>query len=144
MAAGTRTILAAEEPRARRRRLAAGVLADYRIGVGRPGALLRRRARADSDVLGDLFDDLDHRGPAGGFSAVDDGVAGAAHEPGAGKDSRIGYAGVDPGPDLSRLRAAGRRPGASDRADPDRGGDFFDLVHADRSGICGRVADALG
>src|SRR3954452_1783828 len=107
MAAGVGTILAAEEPGVGCGRLAAGVLADYRIGVGRPGALLRRRVGADGDVLGDLFDDLDHRGPAGRVFAVDDGVAGAAHQPGAGKDSRVGYAGVDPGTDLSRLRAAG-------------------------------------
>src|SRR3954464_9029464 len=106
MAAGAGTILAAEEPGVGRGRLAAGVLADYRIGVGRPGALLRRRAGADGDVLGDFFDDLDHRGPAGRVSALDDGVACAAHEPGAGKDPRIGYAGVDSGSDLPRVRAA--------------------------------------
>ena len=73
------------------------------------GRFYLRRAGADRDVLGDLLDDLDHRRPARGLSALDAGLARAAHQHGARQDSRLGHTGLDPGTDLSVLRSAGRR-----------------------------------
>ena len=113
-------------------------------GLERSRPLLLRVAGADGDVLRDLLDDLDHRGPPRRLSALDDGLARAAHQPGAGQDPGLGHTGVDPGPDLSLLRAAGRsRDRSSLDLIPIAAAIFLISLHPDRPRLRDRLADGI-
>ena len=115
-----------------------------RLRLQRPGALLFRRAGADRDVLRHLLHHLHHRRSPRRFPALHAGLARAPHQHGAGQDPGRRHAGLDSGPHLSGLRAAGRRRSHP----PARAGSggrrhFSDFLHAHRPGFCDRLENGV-
>src|ERR1017187_2633144 len=143
MAARVGALLETEEPRAGRGRIAPGVLAVDRLRLRRSGPLLRRRVGFDRVVLGYILHDLDHRGSPRRIPALYAGLARVPHQHGAGQDSGRRHAGLDSGPHLSGLRAAGqgldRHPG---RAGVDRRR-VPGFLHAHRPRLCHRLVDGF-